>query len=63
MIVAQHDAYRQLRGVKAELKAKMAKLTVLEFHKHYGHLDCCVDCEICKFTKGAARRIYQKVEP
>ncbi len=63
MIVAQHDADRQLRGVKAGLKAKVAKLTVLEFHKHYGHLGCCVDCEICRFTKGAARRIYQKVDP
>ena len=63
VIVAQHDADRQLRGVKSGLKAKVAKLSVLEFHKHYGHLGCCEDCVICRFTKGAARRIYQKVDP
>ena len=63
IIVGQHDADRTLRGVKTGLKSKVSKMTVKEFHKHYGHLGCDADCLICKMIKGAARRIYKKVDP
>ncbi len=38
VIVGQHDADRQIRGVKSRLKSKVAKLTEAQFHKDYGHL-------------------------
>jgi len=61
--VGQHDADRQLRGVKLGLKSDIQKMTASEFHKHYGHLGCQGECEICKMVKGASRRIRKKVDP
>ena len=61
--VGQHESDRSLRGVKSGLKAKAAKLTEAEFHQHYGHIGHMPNCEICKMTKGASRRIYKKVDP
>ena len=63
VIVGQHDADRQIRGVKSRLKSKVAKLTEAQFHKEYGHLGCMDNCLICRMIKGASRRIFKKVDP
>ena len=63
VIVGRHDADRQIRGVKSRLKSKVAKLTEADFHDLYGHLGYMPNCKICKMVKGAARRIYRKVDP
>ena len=63
VLVAQHDADRQVRGVKLGLKTDRQKMTEKQFHENYGHLGCGGDCKICKMVKGAARRIRRKVDP
>ena len=62
ILVGQHDADRQLRGVKLGLKTEKQKMTEQEFHNHHGHLGCSTDCKVCRMVKGAARRIYRKVD-
>jgi len=63
VLVGQHDADRQLRGVKLGLKTDIQKMSCKDFHKFYGHLGCQGDCEVCKMVKGASRRIRKKVDP
>jgi len=63
ILVGQHDADRQVRGVKLGLKTDKQKLTAKQFHEHYGHLGCGAECMICKMVKGASRRIRRKVDP
>ena len=63
VLVAQHDADRQVRGVKSGLKSDRQKLTEGEFHKNYAHLGCRLDCLICKINRGAARRNRKTANP
>jgi site-specific DNA-cytosine methylase len=63
VMVGQHDADRQIRGVKAGLKSDRQKMTEANFHTHYGHLGCRLDCLICRMVKGASRRIRKTVDP
>ena len=68
VIIAQHEDDRVLRGTKAGLKSKQQKMTIKDFHEHYGHMGCDhqkvgESCLICTLVKGAARKIFRKVDP
>jgi site-specific DNA-cytosine methylase len=65
IVIAQHSEDRAIRGTKAGLKSKQQKMPIDDFHEDYGHLGCCGkrQCLICRLVKGAARKIFRKVDP
>jgi hypothetical protein len=66
IIIAQHADDKAIRGTKAGLKSKQQKMPIVDFHKGYGHLGSCgckAPCLICRLVKGAARKIFSKVDP
>ena len=68
VVIGQHSEDRAIRGTKAGLKSKQQKMPISDFHVDYGHMGSCVGtakrpCLICRLVKGAARKIFSKVDP
>ena len=63
VMIGQHPMDCEIRGVKAGLRTEKQRMTELEFHQLFGHIGVCPQCNICKLSKGASRRIKRKVDP
>lgn len=62
-VLMQHPDERNIRGVKPGLTREYKNMSHKELHEIFGHTSSLSGCEICRMTKGSARRIVRTLDP